>query len=102
MRTPHPGDVVRIRDQRWRVLRCTPAGASAILHVEGSERESAARRAAFVLPFERYESLPDSDTPRRVPLREWRRVARAVLGSATPSPLALRSAATANLSLFPF
>ena len=97
-----PGDVVRIRDERWTVARHTPGADGAVLDVRGRDRTNLGARAAFLLPFEVVEPLPASQAPRHVRARRWRRLTRAILAEATPSWGALRTALRARIALLPF
>ena len=95
--TVRPGDPVRIRGEQWRVTRRVPYDDVALIEVAGADATNRGTRAAFLLPFEPIERLALSETPRVVRPTEWRRVARAALAEATPSPCALRAAARARL-----
>jgi superfamily II DNA or RNA helicase len=97
-----PGDVVRIRDERWRVVQQTGYGRAAILEVAPWEGRGPLARAQFLLPAERVERLPAVDTPRIVRPARWRTIARAVLAEATPGYDALRTAARADLQILPY
>jgi superfamily II DNA or RNA helicase len=97
-----PGDVVRIRDERWSVTRHVEGANGALLDVCGGDRENRGVRASFVLPCEPCERLPRSNAPRLVRPRTWRRRVRAALANATPAPDALRTRARDTLALLPF
>ena len=97
-----PGDVVRIRDERWIVTRYVQGAHGALIEVRGRDRTNRGAPASFLLPFEPLEHLPSSDAPRIVRPRAWRRVARAILADATPSYDSLRSPARARLAVLPF
>jgi superfamily II DNA or RNA helicase len=96
------GDVVRIRDESWIVLRHAPGADGAILDVRGRDRSNLGLRTSFLLPCEPIERLPMSGAPRIVRPPRWRRLARAVLAASTPSYDALRSPVRANLTILPF
>ena len=102
MTDPLPGELVRIRDSRWRVIRCTPHGAAATLEVAGAEAGARRARATFLIPFDRWDRLALDPRPQLVSSRRWRRVARRLLADATPSWTSLRAAARARLTLIPF
>lgn len=97
-----PGDMVRIRDERWRVARLVRHAGVSVLEVRGSDRSNREAHTRFLLPFEHLERLPVSRAPRVVRLRRWRRMARNVLAAATPSYCSLRAAAQADISVLPF
>jgi len=100
---PAPGDLVRIRDDRWRVVRCVPSPeGAATLEVTRLGTLHPGLRATFLLPFEPCERLPHDTRPRAVSLRRWRRVACRVLAGATPAWTSIRAAARARLDLIPF
>jgi superfamily II DNA or RNA helicase len=101
-RSFRPGDVVRVRDQSWVVLRHVPGSHGAILEVRGRERTNLGLRACFLLPCEPIERLPMSGAPRIVRPRTWRRLVRATLAASTPSYDALRSPVRADLTILPF
>jgi len=96
------GDIVRVRDESWVVLRHILGAHGAILEVRGRDRSNLGLRTCFLLPAEPIERLPMSGAPRIVRPRTWRRVARAMLAASTPSHDALRSPARANLTILPF
>jgi superfamily II DNA or RNA helicase len=97
-----PGDMLRIRTERWRVEAFTPYDACAIVGVAGIDATNRGRRERFVLPFEPADRIAADDTPAIVRPARWRRSARAILADATPSPATLRTAARADLKLMPF
>lgn len=99
---PPVGRHVRIRGERWTVERTGNLGACTIVDVRGSDADNRHRRATFVLPFETCELVHHALRPKKVTRRGWRRLARQVLGRCTPSPLALRCAATARFEPLPF
>ncbi len=99
---PRPGDLLRIRDTRWRVLRCTAYDDASVVHVDGCGRENTGVRTHFLLPFEPVEALPASLTPVVVRPRRWRRRARTILALASPAYSALATLGSASLSILPF
>ena len=96
------GDLVRIREQRWQVTQCVAFEDASILSVTGRGPENNGISAQFLLPVEPIARLPASRAPRVVGPRTWRRIARHVLSSATPHVGSLRTAADADLTVFPF
>ena len=113
---PLPGELVRIRDVRWRVISCTPhgaaqgeaqgaaQGAAATLEVAGADAraDSSGARATFLLPFEPWNRLAPGHCPQSVSAGRWRRLVRRVVADATPSWTSLRAAPRARLTLIPF
>lgn len=99
---PAAHTLVRIRAQRWRVLRATPHHASTTLDVVGVGSENRGRRAAFVLPFEPCDAAQVHAAPRRIARRTWRRLVRRTLANAVPAPESLRTAASARFTPLPF
>lgn len=97
-----PGDLVRIRDERWIVTRQSSSGSIAVLDVRGDDRTNAGVGASFLLPFDIVERLPSSGTLRRVRPRQWRRLVKPILANATPSWQSLRAPLHARISLLPF
>ena len=97
-----PGDVVRIRDERWRIVAHAPLGDAAIVEAAGCDASNRTMRARFLLPFEPIDCLPSSPAPRVVRPGRWRRVVRRALADATPSWTCLRTAAQSDLTLIPY
>jgi superfamily II DNA or RNA helicase len=98
----HAGDSVRIRGERWRVARRIPHGDATLLEVSGGDRLNRGIHAVFLLPFETIERLAVHDVPRVVRPTAWRRIARAAIFDATPTPDALRTAVRARIASIPF
>jgi superfamily II DNA or RNA helicase len=99
---PAPGDLVRIRDERWVVTRHSAAAGAAILEVSGRDRTNRGTRASFLIPFEVVEPMPASNAPRLLRRRRWRHLTRAMLATATPSWPSLRTGLQADISLLAF
>jgi len=97
-----PGDTVRIRDERWVVVRHTAGGSASILDVQGRDPSNRHARASFLLPFEVVDPLLSDRSPHLVRPRRWRRTARALIAEASPSYEALRAPLRARISLMPF
>jgi superfamily II DNA or RNA helicase len=96
------GDVVRIRDQRWRIVSRSAHGETSVVEAAGCDAGNRSSRARFLLPFEPIDRLPSSPVPRLVHPGRWRRCARRALADATPAWASLRAAAGADLTLIPF
>ncbi len=97
-----PGHIIRARGESWVVDRHVAGTHGSVLDVRGRGPDNRGTRASFLLPFEPIERLPSSDAPRIVRPRTWRRMARSVLATATPSSDALRSPARDTLAVLPF
>jgi ERCC4-related helicase len=98
----HRGDIVRIRDEGWDVLRHVPGSNGSLLEVRGRDRSNRDVRTCFLLPCEPCERLPRSSTPRIFRPRAWCRRVRAALAEATPAPDAIRTPPGAALAVLPF
>ena len=96
------GDAVRIRSERWTVLRQTRYSDATLLEVRGADAHNTNVAAAFLLPFESVSALISPSTPRLVSRAEWRLVARQWLASATPQIDSLRTPARARIDVLPF
>jgi superfamily II DNA or RNA helicase len=96
------GDVVRMRGERWRIVRCVAHGGAATVEAAGCGPGNRAAGARFLLPFEPVDRLPASGTPRAVTPAKWRHIARHALAAAAPSWTSLRAAAHATLDVIPF
>ena len=97
-----PGDIVRIRDERWSVSRYVEGSSGAWLEVRGRDLNNRGEHACFLLPHEPWERLPQSAAPRIVRPRTWCRRLRAALAEATPSPDRLRTRPRSTLAVLPF
>ena len=97
-----PGDLVRIRGQRWRVGKHLPYDGTSIVEVDGSEPANRGTRAHFLLPFEPFDRLTLPRQPRVVRPGRWRHLARRALADAVPQPLTLRASIQANVTPIPF
>jgi superfamily II DNA or RNA helicase len=102
VRLLRPGDVVRIRDQRWSVVRHVPGSSGSLLDVRGRDRSNHLVFASFLLPCEPCERLPRSATARIVRSRTWWRRLRIAVAEATPAPDAMRTLPSATLAVLPF
>src|SRR5688572_16805973 len=96
------GDIVRIRNERWRILSHVPHVHAAVVEAAGCAAANRTGTACFPLPFEPIDGMPAFPAPRLVRPARWRRVARRVLAEATPSWTSLRAAAHAELTVIPF
>jgi superfamily II DNA or RNA helicase len=98
-----PGDRVRVRGERWRVMHVTAFDACSVAELCGSESSNAGRGVSVLLPFEPVDRIPAvADRPRVVRAAAWRRIARSTLAEATPSWRSLVATARARLVLLPY
>lgn len=97
-----PGDVIRIRGERWLVARLALLGQVPVVDVSGAEPSNAGIRTAFLVPAERIEPIPHDRRPRLVRPAVWRRRALGVLARALPDASSLRSPVTADIDVLPY
>jgi len=97
-----PGDLVRIRGDRWRIVRRFSYDTTALIETDGCGVGNRGVRSHFLLPFEPFDRVAAAPTPRVVRPTRWRRIARRVLGDATPGWTSLRAAAPARFDIVPF
>jgi superfamily II DNA or RNA helicase len=95
------GDLLTIRDSRWRVKASIPFGPSVVVQVVGCGAGNRGEQASFVLPFEPC-GIAGAPRPRVVSPRKWRHAARAALADATPHWWSLRSATRADFAILPY
>ena len=97
------GDRVRIRGERWRVVRLTHHADCSIADVSGIEASNRGTTTRFLLPFDVADSLPQrSEMPRVVRKSVLRIAVRRALSEAAPRWSSLRAAARADVVLLPF
>jgi ERCC4-related helicase len=97
-----PGDIVRIRDEGWHVLRHVLGANGSLLEVRGRDRGNRQVRTCFLLPCEPCERIPQSTLPRVVRPRTWCRRVRAALAAATPALDSIRTPPAPTLVILPF
>ncbi|MSO29323.1 MAG: DEAD/DEAH box helicase [Acidobacteria bacterium] len=97
-----PGDVVRIRGERWRITRRSSYDTTALIETDGCDAANRGVRTRFLLPFEPIDRVVVPPAPRVVRPARWRRIARRVLGDATPGWTSLRAATRARFDIVPF
>jgi superfamily II DNA or RNA helicase len=96
------GEVVRIRDERWRIIRRVPYDRATAIEAAGCDAGNRNGHATFLLPFETIERVQAYSVPRVVGRRRWRRAARRTLATASPSLTSLRAATPARLRIISF
>ncbi len=96
------GEVVRIRDERWRIVRRVTYDRTTAIEAAGCDAGNRSGHATFLLPFETIERVQAHSVPRVVGRRRWRRAARRTLATASPSLTSLRAATPARLRIISF
>lgn len=95
-----PGTVVRVRRQRWRVVR-TLAGSNVVLvTLAGTGGPNAGILRSFVSPFDRVDPVEAAPRARHVTTAAWRNVVRDLIASTAPGG-SLRVLARARLDVLP-
>ena len=94
------GAVVRVRRYRWRVDGCQPFDACRLIALTGLEagRQGAPRKV--LSPFDEVDPVRRRQRARRVSVRRWRALARALVSDQGPAAI-LRTAAGARIDLLP-
>src|SRR6187399_1393947 len=104
-RTSHPfrpGDLLRIRSERWRLVAVTVYDTQMALDVRGCDACNAGTAAVFLSPADIVQPLARKTQPRFVRAASWRRDACRELADATPGLESLRTAALADVTIMPF
>ena len=78
------GEVVRIRDERWRIVRRVTYDRATAIEAAGCDAGNRNGHATFLLPFETIERVRAYSVPRVVGRRRWRRAARRDAGDGIP------------------
>src|SRR5438094_1330197 len=99
-RDVRPGDLVRVRRQRWRVVDVRPYEACQVLTLAGVEPPDAENERRLIAPFDTIEPIERSGWLRFAARRSWRRACRHLIATNTP-PGALRSGRHARIDLLP-
>jgi superfamily II DNA or RNA helicase len=97
-----PGDLLRIRAERWRLVSATAFDTQIALDVRGCDAGNAGAAAIFLSPADAVQPLTTSKTPRITGTASFRRRACRELADAAPHPDALRTAAMADVMVMPF
>src|SRR5262249_22186669 len=97
---PRPGDLVRIRCRRWRVVDVRPYEACQVITVLGAGDRNVGALRRMIAPFETIEGLDRPARLRLVTSRRWRRACRRLLADVAP-PGAVRTARRAHIDLLP-
>src|SRR3989442_2847377 len=99
-RDVRPGDLVRVRRQRWRVVDVRAYEACQVLTLAGVGTPDADGERRLIAPFDTIEPIERSGRLRLVARRPWRRACRHLIATNTP-PGALRSGRHARIDLLP-
>jgi superfamily II DNA or RNA helicase len=97
-----PGDLLRIRSERWRLVAATVYDTQIALDVRGCDSGNAGTAAVFLSPADTVTPLAARSTPRLTGPMTFRARACAELGAATPRLDSLATAAFADVSIMPF
>src|SRR6478672_9666022 len=89
-----PGDVVRVRRARWRILHVRPYDACHVVTLRGLAPPHLECRV--LVPFDTIEPIDRVARPRFVRAITWRRALRAAIAADVP-PGSLRTAAGARI-----
>src|SRR5438046_1783883 len=95
-----PGDLVRVRRQRWRVVDVRAYEACRVLTLAGIETPGADGERRLIAPSDTIEPIVRSGRLRLVARRAWRGACRHLIAANTP-PGALRSGRHARIDLLP-
>lgn len=96
-----PGDIVRLRAQRWRVVARQDHPAETLLLVRGLDAGNRDQCATFIVSCERAQPVPRASGVAVVRIAKWRRIVRQELAGFQPVD-ALRTAAEADLQINPY
>ncbi len=102
METLRRGDLLAIRNERWRIVRHTVDGGVTTIEAVGCGAGNRTATGRFLLPFEPVRRLTAVPRPRLVRAARWRHAARRTLAEAMPSWTSLLAATHADLRLIPF
>src|SRR5229473_1387897 len=95
-----PGDLVRVRRARWRVVDTRPYDVCQIITLSGADPAGAGVERRVIAPFDVVERIARPAGVRLVHSRRWRCACRELLAANAP-PGALRSARHARMDLLP-
>jgi superfamily II DNA or RNA helicase len=95
-----PGDLVRVRQRRWRVVEVRAYEACQVLTLASVGTSDADGERRLIAPFDTIEPIERVARVRLVTRRHWRRACRHLIAANTP-PGALRSGRLARIDLLP-
>ena len=97
----HPGDVVRVRRRRWRIVDLRVYDRHELLTLRGIGPVNIGRTLRVVTPFDFVQRIERQSRLKRVRPAVWRRACRGLLAAAAP-PGALLGANSARMDLLPY
>ena len=100
MQNLKPGDLVRVRHARWRVVDVRPYDACQLVTLGAFDRAGGAVNRRVITPFDVVDRLVTTRRTRIVGPRRWRRACRSLLAANTP-PGGLRTAHHSQMDLLP-
>ncbi|HWF84740.1 MAG TPA: SNF2-related protein, partial [Vicinamibacterales bacterium] len=100
MQNLKPGDLVRVRRARWRIVDVRPYDACQLITLSGTGESNARVERRVIAPFDAIDRIDDARRPRIVGPCRWRRACRDLLAANTP-PGGLRCASHGHMDLFP-
>ncbi len=92
------GDLVRVRQQRWRVADLQAFESCSLLTLTGAGVSNLGVQRGFVAPFDRVEKVYESVEPRWCSAHRWQDQLRALVANAGSSE-SLRTARSADIAL---
>lgn len=97
---PGPGDLVRVRGTRWRVVELRRYDECHLVSLAGAGAQNVGERCRIMAPFDRIEPIVRPSKLRLVTPRQWRAGCRAVIADDTP-PGGLAGARHARIDILP-
>jgi superfamily II DNA or RNA helicase len=95
-----PGDLVRVRRARWRIVRVRAGDSCQVVTLCGLTPPHLGVERRILVPFDTIEAIDRAPRPRIVRAVRWRRACRALIAADGP-PGSLRAARTARIDLLP-
>jgi superfamily II DNA or RNA helicase len=97
----HPGEIVRVRQQRWRIAEVRAYSECQVVALAGIGPLNLGTERSVIAPFDRIEPFDRPFRLRVVGIRRWRRACRTVLSDAGPADRLL-TARDAQIDLLPY
>src|SRR5215470_12829898 len=95
----HPGESVRARRDRWRVVNTTRADGCQLVTLVGATAANGGVERTLLAPFDTIDRIRSSQAPRMAGAVRWRRALRGLLHRGLPGEL--RATARADIDLLP-
>ena len=99
-RAVRPGDLVRVRRARWRIVQIRAYDGCQVVTLCGLTPPHLGLERRILLPFDTIEPIDRAPRPRIVRASTWRRACRALIAAEGP-PGSLRAARAARIDLLP-